>query len=242
VYTPDILQSTAEARIERARELRLISAFADNQNDGVPWHNNAAERALRHFAVQHSYPNKSFHPLSRPPIVIGRRASERCSPQLPVTNEEIEARRLIRCVRWSAAISVKERSMERRVAKSASREVGIGGENSQRSMIRVSSDLFRFSRGTVAAHAPTNGGLVSMARFIGADLASRDIRVNVVAPGATKTPVWKRGPGSLSPQKIPLSWRSSSLLRFRWVVGANSKNWPKPCSSCVGGFLIRQCG
>jgi NAD(P)-dependent dehydrogenase (short-subunit alcohol dehydrogenase family) len=33
-----------------------------------------------------------------------------------------------------------------------------------------------------------------MARSIAADLAPRNIRVNVVAPGATKTPIWKRGP------------------------------------------------
>ena len=31
-------------------------------------------------------------------------------------------------------------------------------------------------------------------RAIAADLAARNIRVNVVAPGATKTPIWKRGP------------------------------------------------
>src|SRR5215813_4763558 len=46
----------------------------------------------------------------------------------------------------------------------------------------------------VAAYAATKGGLVSMARSIAADLAPRKIRVNVVAPGATKTPIWKRGP------------------------------------------------
>src|SRR5215475_2496968 len=45
----------------------------------------------------------------------------------------------------------------------------------------------------VAAYAATKGGLVSMARAIAADLAPRNIRVNVVAPGATKTPIWKRG-------------------------------------------------
>jgi NAD(P)-dependent dehydrogenase (short-subunit alcohol dehydrogenase family) len=45
-----------------------------------------------------------------------------------------------------------------------------------------------------AAYAATKGGLVSMARSIAADLAPRNIRVNVVAPGATKTPIWKRGP------------------------------------------------
>jgi NAD(P)-dependent dehydrogenase (short-subunit alcohol dehydrogenase family) len=45
----------------------------------------------------------------------------------------------------------------------------------------------------VAAYAAAKGGLVSMARSIAADLAPRKIRVNVVAPGATKTPIWKRG-------------------------------------------------
>ena len=45
----------------------------------------------------------------------------------------------------------------------------------------------------LAAYAAAKGGLVSMARAIAADLAPRKIRVNVVAPGATKTPIWKRG-------------------------------------------------
>jgi NAD(P)-dependent dehydrogenase (short-subunit alcohol dehydrogenase family) len=45
----------------------------------------------------------------------------------------------------------------------------------------------------LAAYAATKGGVVSMARAIAADLAPRHIRVNVVAPGATKTPIWKRG-------------------------------------------------
>jgi NAD(P)-dependent dehydrogenase (short-subunit alcohol dehydrogenase family) len=44
-----------------------------------------------------------------------------------------------------------------------------------------------------AAYAATKGGLVSMARAIAADLAPRHVRVNVVAPGATETPIWKRG-------------------------------------------------
>lgn len=46
----------------------------------------------------------------------------------------------------------------------------------------------------MAAYAAAKGGLVSMARAIAADLAPRNVRVNVVAPGATKTPIWKRGP------------------------------------------------
>ena len=45
----------------------------------------------------------------------------------------------------------------------------------------------------VAAYAATKGGVVAMARSIAADLAPRKIRVNVVAPGATKTPIWSRG-------------------------------------------------
>jgi NAD(P)-dependent dehydrogenase (short-subunit alcohol dehydrogenase family) len=45
----------------------------------------------------------------------------------------------------------------------------------------------------VAAYAATKGGVVAMARSIAADLAPRNIRVNVVAPGAIKTPIWKRG-------------------------------------------------
>ena len=45
----------------------------------------------------------------------------------------------------------------------------------------------------MAAYAATKGGLVSMARAVAADFASRKIRVNVVAPGWTKTPIWKRG-------------------------------------------------
>src|ERR1700678_2097309 len=47
-----------------------------------------------------------------------------------------------------------------------------------------------------AAYAATKGGVVSMARAIAADFAPRNIRVNVVAPGATKTPIWKRGAGA----------------------------------------------
>jgi NAD(P)-dependent dehydrogenase (short-subunit alcohol dehydrogenase family) len=46
----------------------------------------------------------------------------------------------------------------------------------------------------LAAYAATKGALVSMARVIASDLAQRGIRVNVVAPGWTKTPIWKRGP------------------------------------------------
>ena len=71
----------------------------------------------------------------------------------------------------------------------------------------------------VAAYAATKGGLVSMARSIAADLAPRKIRVNVVAPGATKTPIWKRGPraGVTQEESAKLSdFFSSTVPLGRW--------------------------
>jgi NAD(P)-dependent dehydrogenase (short-subunit alcohol dehydrogenase family) len=61
----------------------------------------------------------------------------------------------------------------------------------------------------LAAYAATKGGLLSMARAIAADLAPRNIRVNVVAPGATKTPIWKRGPRANATQE-----ESTKLANF----------------------------
>ena len=58
-----------------------------------------------------------------------------------------------------------------------------------------------------------------MARSIAADLAPRNIRVNVVAPGATKTPIWKRGPrASMSEDESTKQAKfvSSSIPLGRW--------------------------
>jgi NAD(P)-dependent dehydrogenase (short-subunit alcohol dehydrogenase family) len=52
-----------------------------------------------------------------------------------------------------------------------------------------------------------------------ADLAPRKIRVNVVAPGATKTPIWKRGPRANATQEesAKLSdFFSSTVPLGRW--------------------------
>jgi NAD(P)-dependent dehydrogenase (short-subunit alcohol dehydrogenase family) len=71
----------------------------------------------------------------------------------------------------------------------------------------------------VAAYAATKGGVVSMARAIAADLAPRNIRVNVVAPGATKTPIWKRGPrASISTEESAklTKFVSSAIPLGRW--------------------------
>jgi NAD(P)-dependent dehydrogenase (short-subunit alcohol dehydrogenase family) len=71
----------------------------------------------------------------------------------------------------------------------------------------------------LAAYAATKGGIVSMARAIAADLAPRNIRVNVVAPGATKTPIWKRGPraNQTAEQSAKLAdFVSSAIALGRW--------------------------
>jgi NAD(P)-dependent dehydrogenase (short-subunit alcohol dehydrogenase family) len=71
----------------------------------------------------------------------------------------------------------------------------------------------------LAAYAATKGGLVSMARAIAADLAPRKIRVNVVAPGATKTPIWKRGPRANATQEESAklsNFISSTVPLGRW--------------------------
>lgn len=71
----------------------------------------------------------------------------------------------------------------------------------------------------LAAYAATKGGVVSMARAIAADFAPRNIRVNVVAPGATKTPIWKRGSRANATQEesVKLADFFSSMIPLgRW--------------------------
>jgi short-subunit dehydrogenase len=67
-----------------------------------------------------------------------------------------------------------------------------------------------------AAYAATKGGVVSMARAIAADFAPRNIRVNVVAPGATKTPIWKRGSRSAEQSAKLADLFSSTVPLGRW--------------------------
>jgi NAD(P)-dependent dehydrogenase (short-subunit alcohol dehydrogenase family) len=81
----------------------------------------------------------------------------------------------------------------------------------------------------VAAYAATKGGLVSMAQAVAADLAPRRIRVNVVAPGATKTPIWKRGPRANATQVSLISRQFHHIhhihhicLIHRWALGSIS--------------------
>jgi NAD(P)-dependent dehydrogenase (short-subunit alcohol dehydrogenase family) len=61
--------------------------------------------------------------------------------------------------------------------------------------------------------------VVSMARAIASELAPRGIRVNVVAPGATRTPIWSRGQRSnATPEESgALAAKVASLIPLgRW--------------------------
>jgi NAD(P)-dependent dehydrogenase (short-subunit alcohol dehydrogenase family) len=73
----------------------------------------------------------------------------------------------------------------------------------------------------LAAYAATKGGVVSMARAIAADLAPRNIRVNV-APGATETPIWKRGP------RASISIEESAKLADSFSSKVPLGRWAQP--------------
>jgi NAD(P)-dependent dehydrogenase (short-subunit alcohol dehydrogenase family) len=52
-----------------------------------------------------------------------------------------------------------------------------------------------------SAYSASKAGVRALARTLAADLSPRNIRVNAVAPGATKTPIWGRG-GRRSPEEV----------------------------------------
>jgi NAD(P)-dependent dehydrogenase (short-subunit alcohol dehydrogenase family) len=64
-----------------------------------------------------------------------------------------------------------------------------------------------------AAYAASKAGLRGMARSIAADLAPRNIRVNVVAPGATETPIWSRNQRS-EEENSEIAKRMASVIPF----------------------------
>ncbi|WP_414517013.1 SDR family NAD(P)-dependent oxidoreductase [Nostoc sp. PCC 9305] len=64
-----------------------------------------------------------------------------------------------------------------------------------------------------AAYAASKAGVRGMARAIASELSPRNIRVNVVAPGAIKTPIWSRG--STPPKKadeLTEEWAAATPL------------------------------
>ncbi|MES2387096.1 MAG: SDR family oxidoreductase [Bacteroidota bacterium] len=59
--------------------------------------------------------------------------------------------------------------------------------NNGGSIINISSGLARFSRPGSSAYGAMKGGLETLTRYMAAELGSRQIRANVVAPGAIET-------------------------------------------------------
>ncbi|WP_035346938.1 SDR family NAD(P)-dependent oxidoreductase [Edaphobacter aggregans] len=63
-----------------------------------------------------------------------------------------------------------------------------------------------------AAYAATKAGVRALARSLAADLSPRGIRVNVVAPGATKTPIWSRNASRTEEQVSGLEQQLSKVI------------------------------
>jgi NAD(P)-dependent dehydrogenase (short-subunit alcohol dehydrogenase family) len=63
-----------------------------------------------------------------------------------------------------------------------------------------------------AAYAATKAGVRALARSLAADLSPRGIRVNVVAPGATKTPIWSRNASRSEEQVSGLEAQLSRII------------------------------
>lgn len=63
-----------------------------------------------------------------------------------------------------------------------------------------------------AAYAATKAGVRALARSLAADLSPRHIRVNVVAPGATKTPIWSRNASRTEEQVSGLDAQLSKII------------------------------
>jgi NAD(P)-dependent dehydrogenase (short-subunit alcohol dehydrogenase family) len=63
-----------------------------------------------------------------------------------------------------------------------------------------------------AAYAASKAGVRALARSLAADLSPRRIRVNVVAPGATKTPIWARNASRTDEQVSGLETQLSNII------------------------------
>ena len=70
-------------------------------------------------------------------VNLGRFLAERCSTPI-----------CWRSARFSNSRAARERKIEYKVAKRVAKEISIGGENYDSSIIPVRSDISRFSRGT----------------------------------------------------------------------------------------------
>jgi NAD(P)-dependent dehydrogenase (short-subunit alcohol dehydrogenase family) len=79
------------------------------------------------------------------------------------------------------------------------RWIGAASSQDGSSIIFSGSVIVSLSKSGYAAYPASKAGGRAMPRSLAADLSPRGIRVNVISPGATKTPIWGRNP--ISPKK-----------------------------------------
>ena len=79
-----------------------------------------------------------------------------------------------------------------------------------------------------SAYAASKAGVRAMARVMASELSPRNIRVNVVSPGAIRTPIW--GPALATPEAGRPS-KSASAQRRRSAGLVNRITSPRPCCS-----------
>ena len=79
-----------------------------------------------------------------------------------------------------------------------------------------------------SAYAASKAGVRAMARVMASELSPRNIRVNVVSPGAIRTPIWGRRSRRLKPRRPS---KSASAHRRRSAGLVNRITFPRPCCS-----------
>ena len=70
------------------------------------------------------------------------------------------------------------------------------------SIIFTGSVMGTLGHAGYAAYAASKAGLSAMARSLAGELSPRGIRVNVVSPGATRTPIWTRSAPASQPMEV----------------------------------------
>ncbi len=89
--------------------------------------------------------------------------------------------------------------------------------NDGASIILNGSVIGTLGQSGYAAYAASKAGVRALARTLAADLSPRNIRVNVVAPGATKTPLWGRNTQRTAEETGELAKRIASQIPLgRW--------------------------
>jgi NAD(P)-dependent dehydrogenase (short-subunit alcohol dehydrogenase family) len=77
-------------------------------------------------------------------------------------------------------------------------QAAVAQMNDGGSIILNGSVISRLGNPGYSAYAATKAGVTAMARVMVSELSPRNIRVNVVAPGAIRTPIW--GPATATPE------------------------------------------